>query len=77
MIIGRISLSSQSKFKVVRTSDIVTCIPFAKPLYRLPNLKHNDPPAQRNRKPPASTGQSSDLLPELEFRDLLGDRIVP
>ncbi len=59
------------------TSRIVASVPLPVPRNRLPDLEHDDAAAQRDREPSAAARQAPDPLSELQFSDLLRERIIP
>lgn len=62
---------------IVRTSRVITGIPFAVPGHCRPKLEYHDPPAQCYRQPAFPACEPTYTLPELELRNLLPQRIVP
>ena len=61
----------------VLTPRILVGVPLAVPLYALPYLESNHPPAECHRKPAAATREPSDLLPEFELCNLFSKSFVP
>lgn len=59
------------------TSRVIIRVPFTISLHALPYLKDDYPPAECHRKPAAATRESSDLLSELELRNLFPESFVP